>query len=74
MRLFLDNKIGRDGDAVTALRFSADWTRAIVPNGRTWDCCSVSWQAPGTHYTLTYLGLSCGGAIAERWLATGKVE
>jgi hypothetical protein len=61
-------------DATEALRFSADWTRAIVPNGRGWDCCSVTWQAPGSHYTLVYLGLTCSLVLAELWLATGKVE
>jgi hypothetical protein len=61
-------------EAAEALRFSADWTRAIVPNGRGWDCCSVTWQAPGSHYTLVYLGLTCSLVLAELWLATGKVE
>ena len=56
------------------LRFSSDHTRAIVPNGLGYDCCAVAWNTSGSHYVLTFVGLTAGKTLAEQWLATGKVE
>ena len=52
-----------------ALRFSADRTRAIYPNGRSFDCYFVT-AAGG----LTFAGLSCSERLAELWLAGKALE
>lgn len=50
-------------DTAAPLVYSADGRRAIRSNGRSFDCYFV------TERGLVFAGLSCGLALAERWLA-----